>query len=564
MSIATKSNPGRFVFFIFLAAFLVRMIYVFQVLQFPLTEYFVTSDTFDQYGFDNRALFIASGNWLGGSEALVKEPLYSYFLAAIYMIFGYSHFAVYLIQSLLTSIGAILIYKISTQLFNRFAGYIAAFIMAFYSMSIFYDALLLRASLVTFLILLLFYLLLKAHRDNSTFMWLISGATLGLCMLTRLNILLPFILLFILFNFRPLKIAIKAALIFIVGMFIVLLPVLARNYITSDYKKIAISSEMNAFWVGNTRNASGIDFEPADPGYCDLEFRSGESIKKTAHLFFNEIKKRPREYLRLYIRKAWMFFNGYEAPSNTNYYLYREEFPTILRWPIFSFRFICCLGVSGLLLSLFAHKRPYLVYIFFIVLGGSVILFHVLSRYRMPVAPFFIIFSSYAIHFIFDKMRHRAFMKAIVIVAASICLYMVLKPDLTYAGFRPRGEKIRSIDRTNLALAYIDNYKIHREEKDLEAALRQCNLAIEKESPSYIPYAVKAQVYFLENRFIDSVNEYKKALVYDNRNPFLYNEIAGVYYTQTSYERALVYIKRALHLFPGNKLFKKNLEMIQI
>ena len=113
MSIATKSKSERFVFFIFLAAFLVRMIYVFQVLQFPLTEYLVSSNTFDQHGFDNRALFIVSGNWLGGSEVFVKEPLYPYFLALIYRTFGYSHFAVYLMQSLLTSIGVLLLYKIS-------------------------------------------------------------------------------------------------------------------------------------------------------------------------------------------------------------------------------------------------------------------------------------------------------------------------------------------------------------------------------------------------------------------------------------------------------------------
>jgi len=60
-----------------------------------LTEFLVGSNTFDQYDFDKKALSIASGNWLGGSEVFGKEPLYYYFLAVIYNLFGYSHLAVW-------------------------------------------------------------------------------------------------------------------------------------------------------------------------------------------------------------------------------------------------------------------------------------------------------------------------------------------------------------------------------------------------------------------------------------------------------------------------------------
>ncbi len=546
-----------FILFIFLAAFLVRMIYIVQVLQFPLTEYLAGSSTFDQYGFDKAASFIVSGNWLGGEGVFGKEPLYAYFLALIYKVFGYSPFAVYIAQSFLTSLGVVLLYKITAQIFNRVTGYIASFVLAFYSMSIFYDAVLLRASLITFLTILALYLLLEARSKKGYLMWLFSGIALGLSVLTRHNILLPFIVFFILVTVRPFKSATKYVSVFIAGMFIVLLPVLARNYILSGMGKIGISSEINAFWVGNTYNSSGVDFEPSDPEYRDLEFRSRGSAGKTASLFFSEINKRPAWYLRLYARKAWMFFNGYEAPSNTNYYLYREEFPTVLRWPLFSFRLVCSLAILGILLSVLRQKRPYLALIFLGVLSGSVILFHVQSRFRLPAAPLFIIFCSYAVYFIFDKMKEGRLIRSLAIIALAIFFYALLRSDLTYAGFRHGGDRIRPLDRTNLALAYIEN-------KDLKPALRQCNLAIERERHSYIPYAIKAHIYFLEYRYDDAIGGYKKALVYESRNPFLYNEIAGVYYSQKVYDKAWLYAKRALRLFPENKVFEKNLSMISL
>ncbi|MBU1061219.1 MAG: glycosyltransferase family 39 protein [Candidatus Omnitrophica bacterium] len=569
MNIIAKDKHEVFIFLVFLAAFLIRIVYVFQVLEFPLTEYSVRSQTFDQYGFDTNALFISQGNWLGDGEAFEKEPLYSYFLALIYRIFGYSHFIVYIIQALLTSLGVILIFKITSHLFNRSVGYIASIILAFYSISIFYDALLLRASLVTFLNILLCYFLIKAYKDNSRLLYFISGVILGISMLTRHNMLYPFIAAFILLlppcraglnlPYRVGSKNIKNVLIFTLGGLLVLLPVIARNYIVSGYKNIGISKEVNAFWVGNTHVSSGVDVDWTSQ-YHDLVQRSEGDARKMAYLFVNEIKKHPLEYLKLYGRKTWMFFNGYEAPSNTNYYLYREEFKTILRVPLFNFQLICAFGVLGLLLSLFGQKRPHIAYIFLVVLSISVILFHIQSRFRLPAVPFFIIFCSYAIYFIFDKIKKKAFMKSAVTIALLLVFYISIKPDLTYAGFRAKENKIRPNDRANLAVAYVDSYS--KNPQNLKRALRQCDLAIKDARRFYIAYRIKGYIYFLKRKFSDSIYEYKKAIIYKNSDPYLYNELAGVYYEQHSFDKAYVYIKRALHFLPGNRVFEDNLKLM--
>ena len=550
------------VLFVFLAAFSIRFLYIFQILKFPLTEYLVSSGVFDQHEFNQSALNIMSGN-LPGKEVFGKEPLYSYFLAAIYTIFGYSHITVYIIQSLLTSIGAVFVYKISKDIFNRKTGVIAGFIFSFYSMSIYYDAILLRESLITFFNILLLYLILKGLKGNKITAWLLAGCALGCSMLLRHSILLPFILVFVLCAEKPFKKASKHALVFCIGMLIVLLPVLARNYLISDYKYIGISKEVNAFWVGNNPASSGVDVDWSGE-YKRLNNKSGGSIRKTAYVFFEEVCKNPGVYAKLYIRKIWMFFNAYEAPSNTNYYLYRDEFPTVLRWPLFSYRFVCGLGIIGIFLAFSKKEKPFLLFIFFAALAGSVILFHIQSRFRLPCTPFFIIFASFALYQVFRSIMDKHFLKCAAILAVAVFFYIILKPDLTYAGFRNPKDKIRPMDRTNLALAYIETYKKQKDINLLNLALTQARLALKEEASYYLEHSIEGEIYFLENRLLDSVNEYKKAIIYDNRNPFLYNELAGVYYAKGDYQQSFLYIKRALYLYPGNKIFEKNLSLIPL
>jgi|GEM_PF-2197675 len=561
-TVIEKVGADWAILFIFLAAFLIRAIYIFQVLKFPLTEYLASSNTFDQCQFDQNALKIISGNGIG-KDVFGKEPLYSYFLAVIYTIFGHNHLIVYIIQAIITSLGVVLIYKTTVEIFNKTTGVVAGLIFLFYSISVYYDAILLRESLITFLNILLFYLILKALGKDKPVKWLMAGVILGLLTLMRHNLFLPFILMFVLWRERPFKRSLRYALVFCAGIFIVVLPVVARNYIVSDYKYVGISREVNAFWVGNNPASSGVDVDWSDQ-YSYLNNKSGGSIRKTVAVFLEQVSRRPGIYAKLYMRKIWMFFNGYEAPSNTNYYLYREEFPTILRWPLVNFRFVAAFGIIGIFLAFLRKEKPYLLLIFFAVLAGSVILFHIQSRFRLPSSPFLIIFSSYSIYYILSKIRSRHFLKCAAVTALGIVFYIALKPDLTYAGYRKVKDAIRPIDRTNLALSYISAYRGPKDSDLLRRALKHCDLALKEEPDSYVPYSIKGQIYYLEGRLMDSIAEYKRAIIYDNRNPFLYNELAGVYYTQGSYHAAALYIKRGLRLFPGNKVFEKNLSMIPI
>jgi len=202
-----------------------------------------------------------------------------------------------------------------------------------------------------------------------------------------------------------------------------------------------------------------------------------------------------------------MFFNAYEAPSNTNYYLYREEFPTILRWHLFDFRLICALGVLGMILSYFKRPRAHLVYIFLFVLGISVILFHIQSRFRLPAAPYFIIFSSYAISYILERLKARQYLKTGFLLAVMIVFYIAIRPDLTYAGFRKASPAIRNCDRTNLADAYIDSYRTSNDIDMLGLAMRQVDLLLKQDSRDPVAGRLKDYIYYMQDSYKETINE---------------------------------------------------------
>ncbi|NQT46812.1 MAG: glycosyltransferase family 39 protein [Candidatus Omnitrophica bacterium] len=439
---------------IFLLAFTLRVAYVTQVKAHPLSEDVFESDAFDQYRFDTLAKEISSGAWGGTDRPFQYEPLYSYFLAISYKLFGYNHFTPRIIQAFIGSILIFLMYLLTKEIFGRGAGFVAAFITAFYGIFVFYNGVLLRASLLVFLNVLVVFLLLLARRKRKPFLWFLAGSVLGLSILTRTNMLLPFVLFWILFAIKEVsfKKRVTFVLFFLLGSFIVILPASYHNYKTSG-KFMPVSTDYTAFWVGNVHDGIGVDLIYTDI-YHKMVEASGNNTARMVKLFIEEIKEYPAEMQQLYLRKLRMFFNGYEVPANLNYYLFKE-WPSILQRPFFNFTFISPLAILGIFLSL-KTKRETLLYIFFFVLSGSVILFHIQARYRLPVVPFFIIFASYAVVWLIRQLRCRKwgyiFMSTVVLVS----LYSFVKPDPTYGLSYKANDLIRDTDYSMAAHSYFN------------------------------------------------------------------------------------------------------------
>src|SRR5262249_8488824 len=144
--------------------------------------------------YDEKAWRIAGGDWLGDA-VFYQDPLYPYFLAALYRVFGRSYAAVYLVQSVLGVVLCVMVMALARRMFRHSAhaegiawgsGLLAALAPPF----VFYDFLLLKTSLEAFLtvahLLALVLLADRATRSGAV----AAGVLLGLNLLNRGNYIL--------------------------------------------------------------------------------------------------------------------------------------------------------------------------------------------------------------------------------------------------------------------------------------------------------------------------------------------------------------------------------------
>jgi len=480
---------------LFLAGLTIRVIYVYQIREIPLTERVLTSPGFDQSLFNKNATEIAEGDWLlrQAEDSDRATPFYSYFLGIIYKLFNFSPLAARIIQAFLGASLCILLYFIGKETFNKNVGLICSFIASFYGVFIFYSGVLLRATLITFLNTLLILLLIRLSKKPKVKSSLFAGIVYGLSFLTRQNILLPFILIWLwtVLKKTPFRKFLKINTAFIIGIFLVFTPFFIRNCFTHSKLRLATVNP-SGFWVGNTHDSPGVDLVYTDTYYKMVEKSKG-SLKKTALLFLEEIKKRPKDYLNLYIRKVTMFLNGYEVPANLNYYLFRE-FPTVLRLPWFSFTLICPLALIGMALALFSKKKVSILYIFMFALSATVILSHVQARYRMPAIPLFIIFASYALY----QLKAKRYRRLTLTVFVLISLFLFVKPDPSCRGyFRGRGF-VRINDYINMANSYVYtlvHFRVERREPPPERILNDAITYLKKITELLPPWEETAASY---------------------------------------------------------------------
>ncbi|MEW6482465.1 MAG: glycosyltransferase family 39 protein [bacterium] len=155
----------------------------------------------DMLTYDNYAKQILDGTF-SEKEPYYYGPLYFYFLALIYKIFGIDPYFPRLIQMILGVLTSFLTYLIAKKVFNKTIGYICLIILILYAMFYIHEGVLLMESLITFLNTLSIFLLLRIEDNPSYKNIAFAGISLGLSALARANILLfiPFLLPWMLIN----------------------------------------------------------------------------------------------------------------------------------------------------------------------------------------------------------------------------------------------------------------------------------------------------------------------------------------------------------------------------
>ncbi|MDD4900807.1 MAG: glycosyltransferase family 39 protein [Patescibacteria group bacterium] len=389
---------NRILILILVGSFLLCLAYSF---------YFKIEPAVDALAYDKIAQNIANGN--GYRENLQTDlihdsaiarvgPLYEYFLAGIYKIFGHHYGSVWTIQAILHSLAAWLVYLVSILIFadseqRKKIGLWAAAMVGFYPDLIEISAMLMTETLYLFFICLFLYLFFRFfYQQKNWLLIFLLGAVSGLAVLARPPVLFLLPVVYFLF-FR--KKLFWQAVVFSVVLFLVFTPWTARNYFT--YKEImpfGAAGNFN-FWIGNYHGGSG-EQEPTEE---HIQFAAthgvkeinGESIRQFKSFLFNH----QFEFIKLTFLRINKYFSIIRPMGFWFYQVGWSQFLFIISSALVSV-FLFVLSLGGAIKASMAHEEK-LCYLLALTIITPLIIFITVveTRYRFQIYPLLAIFAGY-------------------------------------------------------------------------------------------------------------------------------------------------------------------------
>lgn len=348
------------------------------------------------YGFrEDRALSY------GFDPSIIRAgPLYEFFLAGIYGLFGHQYEAVWVIQAILHALSAYLVFLIGRMLFAEQGvtiGLIAAAFIGVHPDLIEISAMLMTETLYLFLVVLLVWTFLKVFRSPrscSVVSLLALIAALSILIRPPVALFVPVFLLYFLQHKHYRQLAWFSLL-----LLLFLAPWTARNYYL--YKTFVPTTLIGAYnlWVGNTLLSLGGQFAgEVNPATEYLERYGAVAFKQEAGTQFRQfIIEHPGVFVKLSAVRVIRYFSLLRPMG---FWFYQEGLP--------QFIFVALSGISiaALFLSGFAglwqllkEKKELWQYLAALALSAPLpLIFTVVqSRYRFQIYPFLAIFGAYGI-----------------------------------------------------------------------------------------------------------------------------------------------------------------------
>jgi len=547
-----NAYPHLIMFFLALGT---RLIYVKQLNQNPLLKVPILDA---QYYLEWGAKLVKEG--FLGDKVFFTEPFYAYFLAIILKISNNAQEIAIFIQTILGILLPFVIYKIGKKVFNKNVGLIAGIITAVYGPFVFYENLLLKTSIEIFFLALFVLFLVKVFSAERIWQYFLSGIFLGLLVIIKGNnlLLLPLLIFFILF-LSPSRFEkrISLAILLFLGFAIAISPIAIRNFMVGkDFVLTNYSFGMNIY-QGNRWDTDGSLLQPEfirpHPKYEETDsFNMAEAFNErtmkpseTSSFWIRktiaEIQEDPTRWVLLLGKKILLLITKIELSDNYDYAMYRKFLPALRFLP--DFWLISALGLTGMLFFVFSEDMRYsfietkkesteerkksslitmwLVFGIVIAYAFSIMVFHVNARYRMPIIPYFIIFASVAVWYLFEKLRFQEHVTAVIIVGVSILFLFLTVIHLDNFDFMTDANFYN-----NIGFIYFD-------QKDYQKSKEYFLKAKEENSNYYWAYNNLFSIYLREGDLESAKEDLKKLITMrpDNMDAYhklkLFKELEG-------------------------------------
>lgn len=417
-------------------------IYLYQLYETELID-LNFKDGFDSLTYHNRGISVAQGDptWLKS-----KQALYPVVVGGIYALFGVKPFFVFALQAILLALECIILYALGKEIFNPTVGLLAALIYSVYPISIFYTGFLLRVTVITFLDLLMVYVLTLTLGKKGLLWYALTIVICALAVSGRYNIML-FIGAFFLWFFLLYKGYIKrigpSNPVAFTGL-VFFLPVFAIIFWSQAYDV----SKMAQWIAGNSYDSTGFYHTPKQ-GL--IPFFSLDFFLKQMH-------------------KAFLFFNTFEAPNNLNFYLLREK-ATVLQFLQFSFGIIFPFALVGFVSALKNKERIIPLILFVVCYSISVIVFFVSSRHRLPLVPILILMMAYGINTLVIGLRKNKQRSVGFQIALLIAVLLISAWETQH--IKQSKRIFNAAHRLPFSHLYLDKAKYGLAERELQAAIAE-------------------------------------------------------------------------------------------
>ncbi len=471
--------------FIFLLAFMLRMIYLMFLLKSP----FFDMATLDSEIHVQWAREIADGSLLNWTP-FFRAPLYPTFLSLFYLFYWDTHTTFTIIriaQFFMGSLSCVLLFLIGTRIHNKKVGILAGLIASFYWLFIYFEGEFLIPSFLIFLILAGFLFLIEAILTKKTSHLFVSGIIFGLAAITRPNILLffPVLLVWLYLQFKKdchfQKALVKCGL-YTVALFIPILPVTSINYLAGhDLVLISSQAGMN-FFIGNNQNSDGKSAH--FPGVRSSWWGTYYDIKTIAENTLNQklkpsevseywfkrglhfIWSHPKRAFRLLVAKLGYLLDYYEIANNQDIYFF-SNLNGFLNWPMFiSYWMLFPFAFAGAL----TNKRDRFFWLqigFIFSYAISILLFFVCARFRLPLIPFYILLASAFIVQKLEALKERR----LRLLQSDILILFILIIYFSSAAIINKPFSSNSVDKPSIGLDRLAAlYRLKGENNKAESA----------------------------------------------------------------------------------------------
>jgi tetratricopeptide (TPR) repeat protein len=434
------SQPKDFSLLVFLVAITLRAAYYLRSEANPLLSYPVLDECY-YIEFGSR---VASGFWLGEERVFFMDPLYGYLLGLVFAISGESLESVRILQIVLDSANAVLIFSIGTRLWSRTAGIVAGLLYATYKVSFFYSLLILKTTFSITLLLFFVICLLHVVRADRAGRWFLLGLIAALMVYLQANFLAaaPMVILLYWFLEKP-----KMSRFFIqmgcfLGALVVILSAGAfrNDWVGGEWIWLNTQSGRLLYSCNNPDNLTGrysvppfarphpedseADFHKEAEERTGVPLSAGDvSLYWTAQTW-NFLKDRPQAIPELLKNKLLGTISDYEIPVNHSYET-SARISGMDRWPLPTFALIFALGIPGLALGIAGRREILWLIIPIMTVLLTVILFYSSSRFRMPAIPFLILGSGIATDRFLHWIRGKEILKSVCLFLVFSLLYMV-------------------------------------------------------------------------------------------------------------------------------------------